>query len=243
MTIAEFLALSSFSAQTELRRALLIAYFHHRTGGVASFSIKQIADWLHALGYARPNQGRLKARIKASRMFVSGGADGVFKIHAATIATLDSEYPALTAKSDDVVAFDSILSEALLQKDRTYVKQLIRQINASYENNIFDGCAVLMRRLLEVLLILAYEELQIEAAIKDASGNFKQLNSIIDDAKTNAKLGLSRNSRESLETFRKLGNFSAHKIYYNARRGDIEPAILDFRALIEELLYKTGLRT
>lgn len=45
--------------------------------------------------------------------------------------------------------------------------------------NIFDGCAVLMRRLEEVLLILSYAHLKIEAASKDgteatsgASGGF-----------------------------------------------------------------------
>ncbi len=120
---------------------------------------------------------------------------------------------------------------------------LIKQINCSYENNIFDGCAVLMRRLLEILLILSYQEFGIDAAIKDASGNYKMLNPIIDNAVNNTSLGLSRNTKEHLDTFRKLGNFSAHKIYYNAKKKSIDQVMLDYRATIEELLYKSKLRT
>lgn len=243
MTISEFLILSSFSAQEELRRTLLIAFFNKTINGVASFKVADVCDWLQSLGYSRPNSSRLKSKLKKSRMFVAGTVDGYFKIHPATIESLDSEFPNLNKKSDDVVAFDSIIPENLLQKDRTYITSLIRQINSSYENNIFDGCAVLMRRLLEILLILAYEESGVSKSIKDESGNYKQLNSIIDDAKTNGNVGLSRGSKDSLEGFRKLGNFSAHKIFYNAHRSAIESVILDYKALIEELLYKGGLRT
>src|SRR5690606_19553500 len=111
------------------------------------------------------------------------------------------------------------------------------------ENNIFDGCAVLMRRLLEICLILAYEKLAIEDEIKDSQGGYKLLNAIIDNAKLSKKLALSRNSKDSLEIFRSLGNFSAHKIYYNAHRKDVESRVLDYKALIEELFYKAELRT
>jgi len=71
---------------------------------------------------------------------------------------------------------------------------------------IFDGCAVLMRRLLEVMLILAFRKLGIEAAIQEPDGSYKMLEGIINDAKTYGTLKLSRDSKEVLEVFRKLGN-------------------------------------
>jgi hypothetical protein len=119
---------------------------------------------------------------------------------------------------------------------------LAKQINASYERNIFDGCAVLMRRLVEILMIHSYEHLNIADEIKDSSGNYQMLEAIIDKARSNNKLALSRNSKGCIEEFRKLGNFSAHKVYYNCTRAEIKPVILDYRALIEELLYKSGIR-
>lgn len=242
MEVNAFLAASQFSQQTELRRGLLIAFYMQQTAGEDTFSVKQISDWLVSLGYARPNSARLQANLKKSKMFVAAGKDR-FRIHPATCEALLGEFPNVATKSEEVVALDSVVPESLLQKDRTYIKLLMRQINASYENNIFDGCAVLMRRLVEILLIVAYEHLGEDAAIRDAAGDFVPLNAIMDNAKGNAKLRLSRNSRDSLETFRELGNFSAHKIYYNAKRSSIESNILSFRALVEELLYKGGLRT
>ena len=42
--------------------------------------------------------------------------------------------------------------------------------------------------------------------------------------------------------FKDLGNYSAHKIWYNCTQGDIKPHILKYRAIIEELMYKAGLK-
>lgn len=243
MLLAEYLTKTEFAQQSELRRTLLIAFYHLRIEEISAFTLKQICDWLEKLGYARPNQSRLRTNLKKSKMFVSGGAADHFKIHPSAIEALDTEFPSLSRKTEEVISHDSIVPESLLQKDRAFIRSLIKQINASFENNIYDGCAVLMRRLLEILLILAYQESKIESTIKDSAGNYKQLNAIIDDAEKNSTLGLSRNTRECLDTFRKLGNFSAHKIYYNANRKTIESAILDFKATVEELLYKSGLRT
>jgi len=129
------------------------------------------------------------------------------------------------------------------QNTRGYVESLAKQINASYEHNLFDGCAVLMRRLVEVMLILSYRHLKIESAIQDTAGNYQMLEGIIGDAKTNSTLALSRNSKNSLDTFRQLGNFSAHKIEYTCRREYISPHIQEYRALVVELLHKAAIRT
>lgn len=68
------------------------------------------------------------------------------------------------------------------------------------------------------------------------------LESIINDAKTNPSLGLSRNAKGSIDIFRQLGNFSAHKIEYTCRREYIAPHIHEYRALFVELLYKAAIR-
>ena len=40
--------------------------------------------------------------------------------------------------------------------------------------------------------------------------------------------------------FKDIGNFSAHKIWYNSTKQDIEPHILKCRIIIVELMYKAG---
>lgn len=42
--------------------------------------------------------------------------------------------------------------------------------------------------------------------------------------------------------FKDLGNYSAHKIWYNCTKGDIEQNALKYRTIIEELLYKSGIK-
>lgn len=243
MNLNEYLSETQFSSQKELRRVLLLTFYNLRKSDVKEFSVTEVSESLVKLGYPKPNQTRLKANLKKSKLFTTGTGQDCFRIHPITIETLDNEFPGLKTKSEEVFSQNTILDESLLQKDRSFILSLIKQINSSYENNIFDGCAVLMRRLLEVMLIMSYEELKIDSAIRDSDGNYKQLNTIIDDAITNKALRLSRNTRDSLGIFRKLGNFSAHKIYYNAKRSYIDPVIIDYRATIEELMYKASLRS
>ena len=242
MTLNEFLTLSDFAKQSELRRVLLLGFYGNRILGEISFTTAAVSELLVKLGYSKPNVARLTTNIKKSRMFVSAGAT-TFKLHPSTLEALDTEFPTVHIKSEAVISHDTVVPLSLLQKDRAFVSSLIVQINSSYENNIFDGCAVLMRRLLEIMLILSYQELKVEAAIQDSANQYKQLNEIIDNAIVNKTLALSRNTKDSLHVFRKLGNFSAHKIYYNANRRSIESVILDYKATIEELLYKSNLRT
>ena len=68
------------------------------------------------------------------------------------------------------------------------------------------------------------------------------MSDIIKNAIYNQKIGLSKTTKSCLNEFREIGNFSAHKIYYNAKRGDLKKCILDYRATIEELLYKAGIK-
>lgn len=44
------------------------------------------------------------------------------------------------------------------------------------------------------------------------------------------------------DVFRQLGNFSAHKIQYNANRKDIDNVQLRYRVTIEDLLYAAGIK-
>ena len=124
-----------------------------------------------------------------------------------------------------------------------YMKRLSQQVNASYESNLFDCTAVMMRRLLEVLLILTYQHNGIESEIMDISGKYYiRLDKIIKNAENNNHFSLSASTKKDMEVFKELGNFSAHKIWYNCTQQDIQNQALKYRALIEELLYKAGIK-
>lgn len=64
----------------------------------------------------------------------------------------------------------TILPDSIFLSLPSNVQSLCKQINASYENNLYDCTAVIMRRLLESLLVLSYQKLGIEPDIMDKSG-------------------------------------------------------------------------
>ena len=147
------------------------------------------------------------------------------------------------ADTETVDQLGTIIPDAVMGDTPAYIQKLVKQINASYENNLFDCCAVMMRRLLEVLLVLTYQHLNVETDIMDASGiRHVTLDKIIQSAEKHPILALSANTRRDMRLFKDLGNFSAHKIWYNCTQQDIKPHVLKYRVIIEELLYKAGLK-
>lgn len=243
MKMEAFSRLASLAEQTELEKVRLLAFYHHKVNAKRQFGIGDAFAWFEELHFHAPNSSRLKSKLEKSQSFVRGSEQGTWKLHAADLDELQALFPGLLSKGEEVESTDCILPRPLYENTRGFVESLAKQINASYEYNIFDGCAVLMRRLLEVLLILSYEHCKIEGEILDGNGQYVPLEKIISNAKSNLTLKLSRDSKGTLEDFRSLGNFSAHKIYYNCRRADLQKVLMSYRATTEELLYKSGIRT
>lgn len=242
MNLERFIEISNLLSENEVNKTKLFAFYHLKINGIEEFDNTHIKKWFSESNLPVPNLSRLKNKIIANRMFIRGSSEGKYKLHINTIKMLEKEYQLLCVKNEEIISFDTIIPSSLYLGTRGFIENISKQINASFENNIFDGCAVLMRRLLEILLILTYERLQIENEIKDSNGDYVMLEYIIGNTKNNSILNLSRNSKKIIEVFRVLGNFAAHKIYFNCKRADIEKVALEYRALIEELLYKSGLK-
>ena len=135
-----------------------------------------------------------------------------------------------------------ILPTQLFEDISQHIQIICKQINASYENKLYDCTAVMMRRLLEGLLVLAYQNHGIESEITEKSGWHSTLDKMIKKAIQSSILALSANTKRDMALFKDIGNFSAHKIWYNSTKQDIEPHILKYRVIIEELMYKAGVK-
>lgn len=240
MKIEDFAALTFEDGKTEIQKAELLVFYLMQETGETEVAISHVIVLFEELHFNRPNTSRLAEKIKSNRRFV-GARKGYAKLHADTLKELREKFSFLVKPDTSVTAIGSLIPVELYAPCPSYICSLADQVNASYEQNIFDGCAVLMRRLFEILLILAYRNLGIESEIKDASGNHKKLEAIVNDARTQSVLNLSRNTKTKLNDYRNLGNFSAHRIEYRARKGDIEKVSMDYRATIEELMHKAGM--
>jgi hypothetical protein len=138
---------------------------------------------------------------------------------------------------------EGVLPADLTVNTRGYLDIVTKQINGTYERGWYDACAVMMRRLLETLIIEAFETHGIAAAIKhQQSGDFLPLADLVGATLQESSWNLGRNSKKALPKLKKLGDLSAHSRRYNARRDDVDRIREDFRLVCEELLYVAGLK-
>lgn len=242
MKLDKFIDVSKILEKSEKEKALHFAYYHLKKENVEEFTAAEAAKWISGNSLGTPNTARLKANLQESSRTVKGSKAGTFRLHRKFIKAMDAEYPQLSEQSQEVMDRGSILPLVAYEKTRGYIESLAKQINICYEQHAYDGCAVLMRRLEEVLLISAYQKLGIDSEIQDGNGNYKMLEAIVTNAQSNTKLKLSRNGKQTIEKIRGLGNLSAHQITYQCRREYITEKIDEYRALVQELLVKAGIR-
>lgn len=142
-----------------------------------------------------------------------------------------------TPREDDGLFPLSILSQA----GRGYLVTVGRQMNGCFSQGWYDASAVMMRRLLEISLIEAFEAKGIAAKIKNAAGDYIQLSDLIALALKENTWTLSRNCKKALPLLRDAGHSSAHGRYYHARREDIDALRAGCRIVIEEFLHHAEL--
>jgi hypothetical protein len=124
---------------------------------------------------------------------------------------------------------------------RGYLLTITKQMNGCVREGWYDACAVMMRRLVELVIIEAYEHLGIENLLKDQKGDYFQLSALIDTAIGQPRPRLSRNAKKALPKLRNVGHRSAHGRHFTAQRSDIEKLEDDVRVVVEEFLNHAGL--
>ncbi|MEO7030090.1 MAG: DUF4145 domain-containing protein [Acidobacteriaceae bacterium] len=137
-----------------------------------------------------------------------------------------------------------VLAVALVKDTRRgYLIRVVNQINGCYEHGWFDGCAVMMRRMIETLIIECFEAHQISTEIKDPrSGDFLMLKDLIDRLLAQPKFNIGRVAKKGLGQLKEIGDLSAHGRRYNAHREDIDKLTTEFRVVCQELLYLAQLK-
>ncbi len=136
-----------------------------------------------------------------------------------------------------------VLPNSLFRGTRGYIEKVVHQINRSYSSTCFDACAVMIRRLIETLIIEAFEHHGRSNRIQDANGDYFYLERLISVTLSETKWNLGRNTKSALQKLKKIGDLSAHSRRYNAHRQYIDDIIIDLRTASEELLYIAGLRS
>ncbi|MFZ1961944.1 MAG: DUF4145 domain-containing protein [Roseiarcus sp.] len=223
---------------TVSERAVYVLWWHSRNDHGTSRTPKEICDAMEDAGYARPNVTHLRRALENDPR-TAKASNGRFRIKVNKRMALDS---VLNGKVSDAPPplSNTVVDMALLTKARPYNQRVAAQVNAAYDTRLFDCSAVMCRRLIESLIIDAYEHAQRDGDIKGADGNFMMLNGLVSKIESLNILNISRNAVAALKNIKVLGDLSAHSRRYNAKASDIEPLRHDLRVAAEELLHLSG---
>ena len=115
-------------------------------------------------------------------------------------------------------------------------------MNGCFAQGWYDACAVMMRRLIEIAIIEAFEHMGLTTKIQDRNGDYLQLSDLITKALGEPAIRLSRNAKKYLPQLRDVGHMSAHGRTFHARREDVERVQLGCRVVVEEFLHHAGLQ-
>ena len=242
MKIFDFISKFDVASKNISEKAKLLCFYHKKECGECLFTMALISSLFVDAGFNAPNASRLKGNLIKGRtkaFLLSKTNKSALEFIPAILQEMESSLGHGWIDTVTIVSDSELIEEIKFCGQRYYLTQLIKQINSSYKNNCFDACAVLMRRLFEVLLILAYQNLNIDSEIK-VNDEYFMLDNIVKNAVINPTLKLSRN-KKYYDRFRKVGNFSAHNITYIAGKKDIDDIKIEYRVMLEELFNKAGL--
>src|SRR5580704_976830 len=103
-------------------------------------------------------------------------------------------------------ANEFILPHAMVRGTRGYIEKVVNQINGCYEKGWFDGCAVMMRRLIETLIIECFEKHGIADKIKNpVTSDYLYLGDLITATLAETAWTLGRDAKKGLPRLKTIG--------------------------------------
>jgi hypothetical protein len=226
--------LSQLKKARELDIVLAGAWFAEKVSGRQP-KVDEVCDLVEQAGVRlNINRSRLRKRLREASG-VSVTRDDVVSITRQKTLDLTSEFGQFLAPAT-VPVTDTVLVTSSYAGQRPYVVTLVRQINGCRQQDYFDACAVMMRRLVETLAVDAFERRGKLGLILDGNGEVKALSAIVDTLKSGQPFKLSRGMDKTLSKVKDLGDRAAHNRRYCTTSLDIDGVAPDFRCLVAELV-------
>jgi hypothetical protein len=241
MTLDEFCTKLPGLKLSHSEQALAILWYHDEKRPDIVMSSGQLAKIIRESGIGNPNSTLLGEALKKTGRVIPAGSGFRLKILART-QLREILRPILSASKPEVDQDLGYLPRDAWKDTRGYIEKVCEQLNGCYQFGFYDAASVMMRRLLETLLIEAYEALKRESEIQDGAGNYFMLRDLISRAIGRSPVGLGRDARDSLTKIKEMGDRSAHNRRYNAFRSDLDKVQSGLRGVADELINIAGLR-
>ncbi len=230
--------------KTNAEKALAILWYQDRKQAEIVMSAGQLTRVLgdHHLGTANStNLGKAITKTKLANEKATG-----FCLKPGSRSIIRGWLP------DDLDGIQPIMDhstgyvpEPVWRNTRGYIEAVCRELNGSFRAAYYNAAAVMLRRLLETLIIEAYEHLKRHDEIKDRTGNYFMLKELVDHAIGNngPGLNLGRDSKTCLKDAREVGNWAAHARRYIAHAPDLTKLQSGVRILTQELIQIANLKS
>ena len=154
---------------------------------------------------------------------------------AATTATASA-----SSRAEAASISDDYIDLLIFQGMPDYITRLVPQANGCWERGWYEGCALVLRRLVETLIIELYHQRGWIADIRDADGTFSKLQTLVDKVCGDGRIGLGKNPKRGLSEIKKFGDVAAHDHRVKVRKSDLEPQRTNLRLACERLVFITS---
>lgn len=230
--------ISHEEGSTELAIAVKVAWFLSETVPDEEVTLASVCDFIEGYGIrANVNRSRLMRGLSKSKD-ISAPKGRALRVSSQVRKLFKGKY-AIHLDEPQQPTEDNVLHLADFASARPYVLAIATQVNRAYQYECFDACGVMMRRLVEVLIIDAYEAKGERTKIVDQSGNYLMMKGLSAAIQSGNPFKLSRNAPKCLEKTKEIGDNAAHSRTYITKRMDIEGFAPAFRRLVSELSHLT----
>jgi hypothetical protein len=223
------------------QKALALLWFHDEKTPDAVIAAGELARTIHRTGLGSPHSTKLTDALKKSGLVLQ--QRGGFSLKALSRGKIRIWLESILGATQPSVDQDlGYLPQQVWIKTRGYIERVCEQLNGCFQFGFYDAGSVLVRRLVETLIIEAYESLKRENEIRDSNGNYFMLNGLIGAANSPTGISLGRDAKKALVDVKELGDRSAHNRRYNAVKADLEKVQSGVRVAVDELINIASLR-
>jgi len=224
-------------SKTNAEKALAILWYFDREQPDISKTAGHLTKVLDDHHIGSPNQTALAEAIRRTKL--ANESRKGFSLKPGSRKVIRDWLPDLEGIQPTIDHSLGYLPEPIWKNTRGYIETVCRELNGSFHHGYYNAAAVMLRRLLETLIIEAYERLNREAEIKDGGGNYLMLSDLADRVcgeNGHKGINLGRDSKKALKEARNVGNWSAHARRFLAHAGDLTKLQAGIRLLVQELV-------
>jgi hypothetical protein len=237
--LAHFAADISKLDLKEVDYAIALLWYFDLQQGTPELRPAFLAELMHEpLLRRRVNVTRLGRQLLANRDVMRGKEMGTVRLRHASKPRLSSRYSEIAGVAVAPRIEQPIIPTGLFENTRPYLEALVLQINGTYQAGFYDACALVCRRLLECMLLLAFETAGKSEVIRDSDGEYRKFADIIQLAASNRHIRLPRGAGAVLG---KIEYLAGHHPTYTTRQKDIDEQRPGLRRLISELSRVAGI--